>query len=249
MPSNPDPQSEEEISLDALAEAFAEVLGGSGSPPAESAGGGAAVGGGCLAASRPVEPVDAGLSDLGISPPDDTDPCEICPRSILEAMLFVGCPGDQPLTAARAAELMRGVESGEIPALVEELNRRYDAAGCAYHVVSEGAGYRLTLRPEFEALRAKFYGRVREVRLSQAAVDVLAIVAYRQPITAEEVSLLRDMPSSAILSQLVRRQLLRIERTDEKPRQTLYHTTDRFLKLFGLESLSDLPQSEELEGR
>ena len=61
-------------------------------------------------------------------------------------MLFVGVPGDQPLTAARAAELMRGVEPGEIPAMVDDLNGRYRATGCPYHVVHEGAGYRLTLR-------------------------------------------------------------------------------------------------------
>jgi segregation and condensation protein B len=189
------------------------------------------------------------LPDLSTEQPGGPDSCELSPKTVFEAMLFVGGPGDQPLTATRAAELMRGVEPGEIPAMVEDLNGRYRETGCPYHVVHEGAGYRLTLRAEFEPLRAKFYGRVREARLSQAAVDVLAIVAYRQPVTAENVSILRDTPSGAILSQLVRRQLLRIERTAEKPRKTLYSTTDRFLKLFGLESLADLPQSEDLEGR
>jgi segregation and condensation protein B len=245
---------EQELSLDALTQAFAEVLHGRsaiGPPPSESAGEGLSVGAEVPPDSALDLPESTGgdLPDLGRDQAGDSDSCELSPRTVFEAMLFVGVPGDQPLTAARAAELMRGVEPGEIPAMVDDLNGRYRATGCPYHVVQEGAGYRLTLRAEFEPLRAKFYGRIREARLSQAAVDVLAIVAYRQPVSAEDVSILRDTPSGAILSQLVRRQLLRMERTEEKPRKTLYSTTDRFLKLFGLETLADLPQSEDLEGR
>ena len=87
---------------------------------------------------------------------------------------------------------------------------------------------------------------MREARLSLAAVDVLSIVAYRQPLTADEVSRLRDKPSGHILSQLVHRGLLRIERAAAPRRTAHYHTTDRFLELFGLSNLADLPQSEEL---
>ena len=120
---------------------------------------------------------------------------------------------------------------------------------CPYRVVSQGSGYRLALRRTFYPVRNKFYGRVREAQLSQAAIDVLAIVAYQQPLTSEEVSSLRGTPSSHILTQLVRRRLLRIERPPGKQRPAHYHTTDRFLELFGLESLDDLPQAEELESR
>ncbi len=162
-------------------------------------------------------------------------------------MLFVGCPGDVPLAARRAAELMRGVEPAEIADLVAELNRRYAAGACPYHIVTEGDGYRLALRPEFFPLRDAFHGRTREARLSQAAVDVLAIVAYRQPTTADAVTALRGTPSGAILNQLVRRRLLRMQRPADRPRQALYFTTERFLKLFGLTSLADLPQSEDVD--
>ena len=96
-------------------------------------------------------------------------------------------------------------------------------------------------------MRNRFYGRVREATLSQAAIDILALVAYNQPITNERVSRLRGHPSGSILAQLVRRQLLRIERPDEMPRTPIYHTTPRFLALFGLESLEELPRSQELE--
>lgn len=177
----------------------------------------------------------------------DNDPCEISPASILEAMLFVGNLASEPLTSQRAAELMRGVTPEEISGLVDELNRRYSACGCAYHIVSEGAGYRMALREEFGAIRNRFYGRVREARLSQAAIDVLAIVAYQQPITAEQVNQHRGHPCNHLLTQLVRRRLLRVERDPGSPRVARYCTTDRFLGVFGLESLNDLPRSDDVD--
>jgi len=171
--------------------------------------------------------------------------CEVSPRTILEAMLFVGHPENQPLTSEKVASLMRGVRAQEIDELVVELNRSYDEEGCPYRVESAGAGYQLVLRDEFHSLRDVFYGRVKAAKLSQAAVDVLAIVAYKQPLTREEVDALRGRPSGSLLAQLVRRQLLRVERPHDKPRTPRFCTTDRFLQLFGLESLRDLPSTPE----
>ncbi len=162
-------------------------------------------------------------------------------------MLFVGDRDNRPLTAGRAAELMRGVEPGEIGGLIEELNRRYTQSGCPYFVAEDSDGYRITLRKPFHPLREQFYGRIRQARLSQAAIDVLAIVAYQQPLSAEQIGAVRGKPSSAVLSQLVHRRLLRIERLPGKRRTVQYFTTDRFLQLFGLQTLADLPQSEELD--
>lgn len=179
------------------------------------------------------------------SPADST--CEINPRSILEAMLFVGTPDNRPLTAQQIAGLMRGVRPAEIDELVAELNEAYSAAGRPYRIVSEGAGYRLSLAAAFEAVREKFYGRIKQVRLSPAAIEVLAVVAYNEPLTADEVNRLRGTSSGPILTQLVRRQLLRIERAGEEPRAPRYLTTERFLKLFGIEGLAELPRSLDLE--
>ena len=176
---------------------------------------------------------------------DDAGP--VTPLSILEAMLFVGDRGNRPLTAARAAELMRGVEPGEIAGLVQELNQRYEKNACPYYVAEDSDGFRMTLRKPFHPLREKFFGRTRAARLSQAAIDVLAIVAYQQPLTSDEITTVRSKPSGAVLSQLVHRGLLRIERLPGKKKVVQYFTTDRFLTLFGLQTLADLPQSEELE--
>ena len=255
--AQPDPPHEQGVTLDELTAAYAQSMGAraeSDSAPAEPG------------AEHPLAETDADRSAGAIEdetarephhalpppdgePADDDDPCPLSPQTILEAMLFVGNRESEPLAAARAAELMRGVSPGEIPALVDELNRRYASNGCPYRIVSRGAGFRISLQEAFHPIRNKFYGRVREARLSQAALDVLAIVAYRQPVVAEDVNRLRGIPSGHLLAQLVRRQLLGIARPPGKRRPVSYHTTDRFLDLFGLESLDDLPQSEELENR
>jgi segregation and condensation protein B len=165
----------------------------------------------------------------------------------MEAILFVGHPTGEPLTSERIAGLMRGVQAAEIDDLVAELNAEYASESAPYQVLSVGPGYQMSLRPEFAALRDAFHGRVREARLSQGAIDVLAIVAYHQPIGADEIDRLRGKSSGAILSQLVRRDLLSLERLTDKKGQVEYRTTSRFLDLFGLEGLSELPRSQDIE--
>ncbi len=196
------------------------------------------------AADAPSESDAPGVLD---DAPATDDNCPVSPRTILEAMLFVGSPQNEPLTAKQVAALMRGVRPAEIDALVRQLNQDYESRNCPYTIVAEGPGYRLRLREQLDRLRDKFHGKARQARLSQAAIEVLAAVAYHAPITADDVSRLRGMPSGHILLQLVRRQLLRLERGADKPRSATYYTTPRFLELFGLESLADLPRSPDLE--
>jgi segregation and condensation protein B len=244
---SPKPIRKEGISLDELSQAFAQVMGSSPRARPEAA----------PAADMPKAREHAAADDKE-TPSDrkDTaeqvvsmaaveDACPVSPASIFEAMLFVGNRDNEPLSAVKAAELMRDVAADEIPSLAEELNRRYETDSRAYYIIHEGGGYRLTLRAKYAALRNRFYGRMREARLSQAAIDVLAIAAYQQPISSERVNQLRGKPSSHILAQLVRRGLLRIERPENKRRKVVYFTTDRFLQLFNLQSLSDLPRSED----
>jgi segregation and condensation protein B len=238
----PFPSQPRGISLDELAEAFAQVMGGqpraahSAEHRDEPAQG-----------PPPVEAAEAPPAAESPSPrPAEGDPsCPLSPRTILEAMLFVGNRDNRPLSVARAAELMRDVEPDEVPSLIDELNRSYESRGAPYRIVGEGDGYRFVLCRELRALRNRFYGRLREARLSQAAIDVLALVAYQQPLTGEKIGQLRGRPSNHVLAHLVRRGLLRIERPETKPRAPHYYTTDRFLRLFNLQSLDDLPRSED----
>lgn len=179
--------------------------------------------------------------------PED-DGCDITPRSILEAMLFVGHPQNEPLRPEHVAQLMRGVRPAEIDDLVHDLNEDYLANRCPYTIESHGGGYRLTLTQQHGALRERIAGRTRRAKLSQAAIETLAVAAYHQPVTADRVAELRGVPSGAILSQLVRRQLLEVQR-EPGGRQQKYVTAPRFLEFFGLESLDDLPRGQDLETR
>jgi segregation and condensation protein B len=227
------------LSLEELAQTYAALMQGGADPYAEQP-----------PAEEPSATTDSDLpiqEALAAETPPPDDDCEVSPRSILEALLFVGTPDNRPQTARQMAALMRGVSPHEVETIIAELNADYDAEGACFQIVSEDEGYRLVLRDEFDPIRAKFYGKTREARLSQGAIDILAIVAYRQGITADEVDQLRGKASSGILGQLVRRDLLRIERDPQQPRKPRYRTTDRFLDLFGLESLADLPQMHEAE--
>jgi segregation and condensation protein B len=176
-----------------------------------------------------------------------TATCEINPRSVVEALLFVGRPDNGPFSARELAAAMRGVSPTEIDAAVRELNSLYERDVAPYQIEATGAGYRLVLRDEFKRMRDKFYGTIREAKLSPAALEVLSIIAYNQPIDAERINELRSATNGAALATLVRRRLVRQDRPDDAGAKPSYSTTERFLKLFGLESLDTLPRSEELE--
>ena len=178
----------------------------------------------------------------------------ISPRMIVEGMLFVGTAEGRPLTNREMAAHVRDVSPKEVDSLVQELNDQYNEAGTPYLVVSAGAGYQMQIRPQYEAIRRRFGGRVREAKLTPQAIEVLSIVAYKQPVSAEQVGLLRGSRSHALLNQLVRRGLLCLERGDDGTKsgtrqQPTYYTTERFNRLFGIDSPQDLPNSEDLDDR
>lgn len=224
------PAGDAGLSLDELSAAFAEMLNTGEDPYAGEDG----------------DETEAGDVAGATTTQPASGPTDVSPLSILEALLFVGDPKNQPISGQQVAGLMRGVRPAEIDALVRELNSQYAARRCPYFIASTGPGYQFTLRPEHHRVREKFYGRARQARLSQAAIEVLAAVAYHQPLSADEVNDLRGTPSGAILTQMVRRQLLRVERPEHKV-PGKYFTTSRFLDLFGLSSLDDLPRSQNLE--
>lgn len=235
--SSAKPPNESPLSLSRLREAFAAMLGeqGAGGHPEGTRHGAGS------------EQTTAVLTPSSPLPAPREVPCEINPRSVVEAMLFVGRPDNRPLSARELAAAMRGVSPKEIEEAIDELNALYDADAAPYQIEHSNSGYRMVLREEFERMRDKFYGRVKEARLSSAALEVLSILAYNQPATAEQLTELRGAPCGAALSTLVRRRLVKLDRPDESGGQPRYSTTERFLKVFGLASLDALPRSEELE--
>jgi segregation and condensation protein B len=165
---------------------------------------------------------------------------------IVEALLFVG---GAPLTPERACETIRGLTSAEFTAVIDRLNHDYRLQGRPYSIQKQQQGYVLALRSRFRTVLDNLAGRhPREARLSPAAIDVLSLVAYRQPATKQEVDNLRGADSGALLRQLVRRGLLAVvQRGDAEQREVSYGTTARFLALFRLRSLGDLPQTQDLQ--
>jgi segregation and condensation protein B len=167
------------------------------------------------------------------------------PLRIIEALLFVGGP---PLTAVRACEIIRGLAREQFDQAIDELTHAYRRQGRPYAVQPRGPGFILALRPRFQRVIEKLHGGVREARLSTAAVDVLALVAYRQPATKAEVDSLRGAESGSLLRQLVRRGLIQIAyRADANQKEVSYGTTPRFLEMFSLRSLEDLPRTRDLQ--
>jgi len=177
------------------------------------------------------------------------DPIVSSPRLIVEAMLFVGHPDGRPMSGRELAAPIRDVSPTEIDAIVAELNQDYDQSQTCYRIVSHGGSYLLQLKPELEHFRQTFGGRMKHAKLTSQAVEVLSIVAYKQPITSEQVANLRGRRSEAHLNQLVRRELLSLERTTGAASQPVYRTTDRFNRLFGLKTVGDLPNSEDLDDK
>jgi segregation and condensation protein B len=227
------PPSDDGLSIDRLARAFAAMMGGA--DPYETA------------AAAPVDVVHVDASpDLDAA--DDADAGgQVSPLTILEALLFVGLPGGRPLSSRTVAGLMRGVRPQEIDDLAGQLRRRYRADNCPYEVVSREDGWLVRLRPEFAGFGRVLEARARMVRLDAEALDVLAAVAWNQPVPRDGLVELGCDARPAVLRQLVRRGLLELRRGDEGG-EPCYRTTAKFLEVFRLESLADLPPPNQPPG-
>ena len=160
--------------------------------------------------------------------------------------MFVGAPKGVKLNSRKIAAVLRDFSPKEVTKIVKELNAKYEKENTAYRVQSDGGVFKMVLDPALLDFQQDFFGRNRQVRLSQSAIDVMAIVAYNQPVTREQVDKIRTKPSGSVLNQLVRRELLFVEPGETNSRIKYYSTTDRFLDLFNLDEIADLPQSHDV---
>jgi segregation and condensation protein B len=164
------------------------------------------------------------------------------PIDVVEALLFAS---DTPLEADRIREVLDLGDAAEARALVDALRARYAAADGALTVVEVAGGFRMVTRPEIAPWLLRLAKTRTKARLSRPALETLAIVAYRQPVSRPEVDALRGVNSDAVLDNLLERRLLRIAGRKEAPgRPFLYETTREFLIAFGLRDLGDLPKVE-----
>ena len=165
-------------------------------------------------------------------------------RRIAEA-LILGSP--EPVSAQRLAEIVPGVRAAQVQDLVGEINAEYAEQRRAFEVVEAAGGYQLRTLAEFSPYLQQTLAS-RPLRLSQAALETLAVIAYRQPVTRAEVEHVRGVDVGAVLRSLLERRLVRIAGHREVAgRPMLYATTRRFLEIFGIARLEDLPTLRDLQ--
>lgn len=178
---------------------------------------------------KEAEPIQSG----GASPRDER-------LGQLEAILFLS---SQPVGSRKLAQLADLADGTKARTLVRKLNRLYDAEGRAFRVEEVAGGFQLLTRSKFAPWLRRLHTAPVEIRLSGPAMETLAVVAYRQPVLRADIEAIRGVQSGEVLRQLIERDMVRIVgRSEELGRPFLYGTGKRFLQVFGLRHLDELPQ-------
>lgn len=165
----------------------------------------------------------------------------------VEAALFAS---DEPMTARRLSEVAGVNDTAGARRLVRKLQDLYDRDGTAFQVEELAGGFQLLTRPQYQPWLVRQRRADQDLRISAPARETLAIVAYRQPITRADIEAIRGVQCSEVLRLLMEKGLIRIAgRHDSLGRPVLYGTTKRFLQVFGLRSLKDLPPVEALQAK
>lgn len=166
-------------------------------------------------------------------------------RAVLEAILLVS---PEPVEPEVLSKTFPEWKSDEMAKAFEELAAEYGADGRGVRIKQVAGGWRLETRPEFDPWLDRFFEVEHEAKLSLAALETLAVIAYRQPITLPEINEIRGVNSAGVLRTLLERKLVKMHgRKAVVGSPFLYRTTRQFLEHFGLSSLSDLPKPEEMD--
>ncbi|MFA5164961.1 MAG: SMC-Scp complex subunit ScpB, partial [Candidatus Omnitrophota bacterium] len=161
-------------------------------------------------------------------------------KRIIEALLFTS---EKPITIEQMKEVLEEVEAKDIKAALAELQTEYETLGRSFKVYEVAGGYQMVTTPEFADYLKKFYRVKSKDKLTKPALETLAIVAYRQPITKADIEDIRGVNVDGVVKTLADRQLIKITgRKDAPGRPILYGTTKEFLDRFGLSSLNELPK-------
>ena len=161
---------------------------------------------------------------------------------LMEALLL---STHSPLTAGRLAELLDLDSTKPIRKAIKSLNDQYESAGRSFRVEQVAGGYQILTLPEFGDALKKMHQKEADAKLTKAALETLAIVAYKQPVLRADVEAIRGCACGETIRSLMEKHLVKIAgRAEEPGRPILYGTTKRFLELFGLNNIRDLPQPE-----
>jgi len=168
-------------------------------------------------------------------------PAEV--RAVLEALIFAS---PQPITGREISKVMQGVPKPAWQAALEEIRADYAREGRGLHLVEVAGGHQITTRPEYNDWVRELLDPKSPTRLSIQALETLAVIAYKQPVTLPEIIELRGIKSGGVLKTLLEKRLIRIVgRKEVVGRPILYGTTKQFLLHFGMKDLGELPRIEE----
>lgn len=164
-------------------------------------------------------------------------------KRIIEALLFAS---NRAVTLNEMAEVLEGVNSVEIRDLLNELNSEYKGQNRSFSITEIAGGFQLVADPYYAPWIKKVLSKERTQRLSMPALETLAIIAYKQPITRSEIEAIRGVNIDGIIENLLEKNLIKTSGRREAPgRPFVYTVTDEFLSHFGLRSLEDLPKLKE----
>ena len=164
---------------------------------------------------------------------------------IIEALVF---SSESPLPLTKIREIIPGLAPKQINSIIEYLNEQYRQGGRSYEIREIAGGYQMFTMPEFAAFVDKLFQEKQQSRLTQKALETLAIVAYKQPVTRHEIEEIRGVNVDGVMKTLMSRSLVTISGRAQAPGSPfLYKTTRKFLDYFGLKSLDDLPKLKEID--
>ena len=153
-------------------------------------------------------------------------------KKIIETLLFIT---DRPVKPSRLAEVVETVNAAQVLDIIKELTQQYAQQGSALQIVEVAGGYQMATKPEYGRWVRKLYNEKMTTKLSNAALETLAIIAYKQPITRAEMEAIRGVDVAGPLERLLERGLVRVVgKKDTVGRPMVYGTTDEFLRMFGL---------------
>jgi segregation and condensation protein B len=166
-------------------------------------------------------------------------------KKIVEALIFAS---DTPISENRIKNVVEELTPAEINNLVEELNAEYDQTDHAFRIARLAGGFQFVTRPELANYIKQYYKGKAKSRLSRAALEALAIIAFKQPISRPEIDMIRGVNSDGVVKNLLERNLIFISgRSETIGRALLYSTTPEFLRYLGINEISDLPKPKEIE--
>ncbi len=190
----------------------------------------------------PVAPTEIDTADGESPEATDANEPQIDAAS-LEALLF---STHHPLTAGRLGELLGAKSAKAVRQAIRELNRQYEEASRSFRIEQVAGGFQMLTLPGFAAIIKKHQQKEADAKLTKAALETLAIIGYKQPILRADIEAIRGVACGETVRSLMEKHLVKIAgRAEEPGRPILYGTTKRFLEIFGLNSLKDLPKAED----